>query len=232
MDKHKRIKNSKLFKFLLIPTILIIAIFSWTILIGKTMQFANINKAKFSELSVNQIERQSINDETDNNETEDEKSLYDKFHDFYGDLSPDEKTFIFTKPGAALQIYECSKLAKAEALYYYDGSLYKDNGDAFRHTYWNALMVKYVGVDDAKTYADAHESGDDSQGVDKEMDLFNNEKGRKYGLEYLDLSDQEIAKKIIQHVSQGDCVQIFNDSPQGEAEYDILIESNVIGLRP
>ena len=46
-----------------------------------------------------------------------------------------------------------------------------DNGDAFRHTYWNALMVKYVGVDDAKTFADAHESGDDSQGVDKEMDL-------------------------------------------------------------
>ena len=92
MEKQKRIKNSKLIKFLLIPTILIIAIFSWTILIGKTMQFANINKAKFSELSVNQIESQTINDETDNNETEvTAEEVENKLEELYKKLTIDEK---------------------------------------------------------------------------------------------------------------------------------------------
>jgi hypothetical protein len=52
------------------------------------------------------------------------------------------------------------------------------NGDAFRHATWNWSICKEVDCSWAKTWTDAHES--ESNGIDKEMDLFNNSKGREY----------------------------------------------------
>ena len=58
--------------------------------------------------------------------------------------------------------------------------LTKGNGDAFRHAYWNAILVPNMGgssgavygEERAKAWTDAHEQY--SVGIDKEMDLHNN----------------------------------------------------------
>lgn len=68
--------------------------------------------------------------------------------------------------------------------YYPQSELYLGIGDAFRHAYWNALMVANFrglnsidyGISRAEVWANAHESN--SFGVDKDMDLINNEAGR------------------------------------------------------
>jgi uncharacterized protein DUF6973 len=60
--------------------------------------------------------------------------------------------------------------------------IYLNNGDAFRHCYWNGLMSNELGRDTAKKWSDAHESGDPyNTEIDKEMDLFNNEVGLDLG---------------------------------------------------
>ena len=59
---------------------------------------------------------------------------------------------------------------------YISESLYQGNGDAFRHALWNALMAKDLGASYAKQWGDAHEYG--QSGIDPEMDLYNNSKGR------------------------------------------------------
>jgi hypothetical protein len=57
--------------------------------------------------------------------------------------------------------------------------------DAFRHTYWNALMASSVGAAHAKAWGDAHEAGNPFDKGTKsdarlaEMDYFNNDRGRR-----------------------------------------------------
>lgn len=81
-------------------------------------------------------------------------------------------------PAQASIAYDDSRIALTEAQRLYQSStLYLGNGDAFRHTYWNALMTLDVGYDLAKAFADAHES-ETADGVDKTMDLNNNNIGR------------------------------------------------------
>lgn len=69
--------------------------------------------------------------------------------------------------------YNAETRAKAR---YISESLYQGNGDAFRHALWNALMAKDLGASYAKQWGDAHEYG--QSGIDPEMDLYNNDKGR------------------------------------------------------
>jgi len=71
--------------------------------------------------------------------------------------------------------------------------LWDGEGDAFRHAFWNALMVQKVGAWAANDFATAHESGsgaadpksDEYDPVAVEMDLFNNQKGREIAKEVL-----------------------------------------------
>jgi hypothetical protein len=59
--------------------------------------------------------------------------------------------------------------------------------DAFRHTYWNALMASSVGVTHAKAWGDAHENGYPSNRATtanrilSDMDFHNNAQGRAIG---------------------------------------------------
>ncbi len=55
--------------------------------------------------------------------------------------------------------------------------MYLNRGDAFRHAYWNVLLSKRISVWWAQVYTTAHES--ESTGLDKEMDLHNNQVGRE-----------------------------------------------------
>ncbi|MCF3138425.1 hypothetical protein LRQ04_04050 [Paenarthrobacter sp. AR 02] len=50
-----------------------------------------------------------------------------------------------------------------------------DQIDAFRHAYWNALMVKEFGAEWAEDYATAHEQLPGNPAPREAMDLYNNE---------------------------------------------------------
>ncbi len=84
-------------------------------------------------------------------------------------------------PIAAIQVYFDAQTAteEAENRYQYN-TLYQGNGDAFRHAYWNALMIYHIGAFKAELFANAHES-EAPDGIDKTMDLFNNSYGRYIG---------------------------------------------------
>ncbi len=62
-------------------------------------------------------------------------------------------------------------------------SLHNVKGDAFRHALWNALMTSNFDEKIAKKFADAHEKTSNQPSIEKEMDLYNNEIGRKIGKE-------------------------------------------------
>ncbi|MER5901265.1 DNRLRE domain-containing protein [Streptomyces mirabilis] len=122
-------------------------------------------------------------------------------------VTPAERNYCFWNP------YDCSKARdQAEIALQYAKDLYPDRtlfqgtGDAFRHCYWNALMEVFVDHETAYEVATRHES--QSRGVDKEMDLKNNKKGREIGRYYkARYSKAEAYKKTRSscksHVSKG-----------------------------
>lgn len=61
-------------------------------------------------------------------------------------------------------------------VYYPDLDCYQDDGDAFRHTYWSALLSYEFGSNFALKITTAHES-ETEEGIDKQMDLHNNMNG-------------------------------------------------------
>lgn len=62
---------------------------------------------------------------------------------------------------------------------YYSSGFLNGNADAFRHAYWNNLMVKSIGDIPAAEFANAHEYGAKNQPImQRDMDLHNNQLGR------------------------------------------------------
>lgn len=90
--------------------------------------------------------------------------------------------------------------------YYKRYALSQDNGDAFRHAYWSALMTKHIDRDFAYEMGYAHEGykpGDKISDLDTNMDISNNYAGRKDGTKKKKSSDKNIAKYIKKSVSEG-----------------------------
>jgi hypothetical protein len=97
-------------------------------------------------------------------------------------LNTAEKTFAKKHPEAFLHIPGLAKAARQEQFLRY-GALGIDvtwlgKGDAFLHTYWSSLNASVLGLDLAKEYGDAHESGHAAVlALETEMDLWNNNNG-------------------------------------------------------
>ena len=80
--------------------------------------------------------------------------------------------------------------------------------NAIRHTLWNALMTKSIGTESAKDAANSHETDikidwnqmtfDKDFDADKSVDLRNNIIGRRIGEKNKDLSNTDIAKKVLE----------------------------------
>ncbi|MBF7156477.1 DUF6973 domain-containing protein [Bacillus albus] len=107
--------------------------------------------------------------------------------------------------------------AKGTAEDYYGSSqLYQGNGDAFRHAYWNAILVKRLGGTKgrdhgegrAQIWTDAHEST--SSGIDKEMDLHNNYMGRMRAYNDYNGSLNSYSSALRQAVANGSMARIVN----------------------
>ncbi|MEU9114476.1 putative T7SS-secreted protein [Streptomyces sp. NPDC048483] len=85
------------------------------------------------------------------------------------------------------------------------------HADAFRHTYWNALMVRRFGSEWTEKYATAHEytpDKDQAGRVSEAMDLHNNEVGRNIAALHPDADDDELAELVAQAVRKGDVVVV------------------------
>jgi hypothetical protein len=80
------------------------------------------------------------------------------------------------------------------------------HADAFRHMYWNAIMVRRFGPEFAEDFATAHEGVAGNPAADEAMDLYNNSLGRQIALDNPDASDKELADLIYEAVESGDAV--------------------------
>ena len=83
--------------------------------------------------------------------------------------------------------------------------------DAFRHAYWNALMVRQFGKEWTESYAVAHEKVIGNPPLREAMDLYNNSIGRNIAVNNPRASDKEIADLIFKAVQDGDLVVVHKD---------------------
>lgn len=115
----------------------------------------------------------------------------------YKNLTPKEKAFVKKYPYVAYSFKQTADKARKEAEKRYSGpGLHNGKGDAFRHAYWNALMVKANGEVLAKEFADAHEKNPKQPAKEKTMDLHNNSVGRSIGMRHRRSSDAVIANEV------------------------------------
>ncbi len=88
--------------------------------------------------------------------------------------------------------------------------------DAFRHTYWNALMAKHINPDFAKLMTTAHEiktfgaAQDFKSNPEHFMDLINNHIGRTIGEKYKDKTDEELAQIVLKTLNEGKLYKVAN----------------------
>ena len=98
--------------------------------------------------------------------------------------------------------------------------------DAFRHAYWNALMVQRFGLDWAARMGTAHERLPGNPADREAMDLYNNEVGRRIAEQHPDASPEELADLVEQAVRRGDMVVI---DAGGELAYSDQVPAGVTG---
>lgn len=120
--------------------------------------------------------------------------------------------------------------AQDAALIFFRDGANAGRQDAFKHTYWNALMAKKMGEASAKKFGDAHENGYPSnfstphRKLQTEMDFFNNDVGRKIGAAHPDASEAEIQTLVKEALASGQlrAVQYGPSMPDG-----ILVETSI-----
>ncbi|MFI1378595.1 DUF6973 domain-containing protein [Embleya sp. NPDC020886] len=96
------------------------------------------------------------------------------------------------------------------------------HADAFRHTYWNALLVRNFGPEWTARYTTAHEMGADPDPLKRtseSMDLFNNEVGRRVAVEANGKSTEELADMVEHAVRNGQTVVVGADGQLTYSDY-------------
>ncbi|MBQ0866960.1 hypothetical protein KBZ21_22455 [Streptomyces sp. A73] len=102
-----------------------------------------------------------------------------------------------------------------------------NHNDAFRHTYWNALMTKKYGAQWTEKYATTHEARPGNQPEREAMDLYNNEIGRRIAQDHPDASEEELADLVEKTVRDGDTVVV--DHGGGRLTFSDRISSRETG---
>ncbi|MBP2450343.1 DUF6973 domain-containing protein [Mycolicibacterium lutetiense] len=92
-----------------------------------------------------------------------------------------------------------------------DGNTSDNHTDAFRHTYWNALMTQRFGEEWTRKFATAHERRPGDPAPREAMDLYNNEIGRQIGTANPKASPEELAAQVESAVRGGDTVIVSQD---------------------
>lgn len=128
--------------------------------------------------------------------------------DIWNVLTDSEKKLCIRYPLDALKVNTAKNIAtsKTEAKFGFNGL--GDRSDAFRHGIWNAEMTILIGKEKAELFATAHEdkdvTGNESDGYPKtahrDMDLHNNEIGRRIGADNSHASEDDMADIIYNEI--------------------------------
>jgi RHS repeat-associated protein len=121
----------------------------------------------------------------------------------YSNLNKSEKKLVKKNPWVANKVRSAANKAKAETVRRFGKQGHNDCSDAFRHAYWNALMVKRVGKNWAKRWGDAHEQNPKQPKIEKKMDLHNNAVGRKIAIDNPKASEKKLSNLVYNAVKDG-----------------------------
>ena len=137
--------------------------------------------------------------------------------DLWNTLTESEKRLCIRYPFDALKVNTARKIATEQTERKFGYSGLGDRSDAFRHGIWNAEMSILIGSEKAELFATAHEdkdvSGDESDGfpktAHKEMDLHNNEIGRKLGADNPSALEEKMAEIIYEEIMREDSLFVW-----------------------
>ncbi|AOW94144.1 hypothetical protein BFN03_19585 [Rhodococcus sp. WMMA185] len=109
-------------------------------------------------------------------------------------------------PAGLVDLNRMKGAAESAAHEQFPESTADGHGDAFRHTYWNALMTKEFGGDWTADFATAHEGTGANSPHREAMDLYNNELGRRLALEHPDATPQEMQQIVLDAINGGEAI--------------------------
>ncbi|NLE78355.1 MAG: hypothetical protein GX610_02050 [Rhodococcus sp.] len=115
-------------------------------------------------------------------------------------------------PQALLDLNDMKAEAESAAIEQFPDSTGDGHGDAFRHTYWNALMAQKYGAEWTGDFATAHEGTGANSPHREAMDLHNNELGRKLAQQHPDATPEEMQQYVRDAIDNGDAIVIGDDS--------------------
>ncbi|MGF0319866.1 DUF6973 domain-containing protein [Nocardia fluminea] len=137
---------------------------------------------------------------------------------------------LLLRPDGPAAVYDYVKITEAasdRAKELYPDSELEGQGDAFRHTYWNALMTQRFGEEWTTEFTTAHEKSGSNIAQREAMDLFNNSRGREIGLANPDASPEELRQIIQSEISNGTLVVVETKDANGTDHAPKLAYSNI-----
>lgn len=129
-------------------------------------------------------------------------TISDNYEDIKGlwkQMTKDDWRYIGSHRKHFFKIWNCRKKAKKESEKFFGISMCSKEGtpcDAFRHCYGAALLVRAIGLNNARQFLRGHEIKpirSEKEKREKERDLYNNKKGLEIGMKYLGVSDDHLA---------------------------------------
>ncbi|WP_218722054.1 hypothetical protein [Nocardia sp. MH4] len=109
----------------------------------------------------------------------------------------------------------------------YPGTFDDGQGDAFRHSYWNARMTQEFGPTWTAAYASAHEMSGGNVPQREAMDLYNNERGRDVAMANPGASPEELQTIIQSEISKGNLLVLETRGTEGGQHGNALAYSNI-----
>lgn len=101
--------------------------------------------------------------------------------------------------------------------------------DAFRHTYWNALLAKEFGNEWAQAFATAHEGRPGNPANREAMDLYNNQVGRGIAAAHPSASKEQLAQLVGDALKEGKLILMDH---QGKLAWSDQVQVGQHGLSP
>ncbi len=129
------------------------------------------------------------------------------------DLNTLEIKFCLTNVYYCGKTYRYSRTAISTAASYYSRSELSDGrGDAFRHAFWNVLMVRGTSLSWAKNFAAVHEVGDPGNvgTLRFDMDVWNNGQGQSIGQTAANNSTSTQLEKVVNSYVKDGKLMIIN----------------------
>jgi hypothetical protein len=126
-------------------------------------------------------------------------------YDQFKKLTKAEKELVKQYPDLAYQISQNRAVAEQATIAKFGSNGLNDKSDAFRHAYFQAINTVSVDKIFAKDFSDAHESETPlAWSLEKQMDLFNNSVGIRYGDALNNFSPQDLINTIYSVLENGE----------------------------